>query len=66
MSNQFVPMTPALADYLTSHSTRRDPLLAELCAETARLGEIQVMQIAASRASFRMWSKNFVISDRQM
>ncbi len=51
MSNQFVPMTPALADYLTSHSTRRDPLLAELCAETARLGEIQVMQIAELQGS---------------
>ena len=51
MSNQFVPMTPALTDYLTSHSTRRDPLLAELYAETARLGEIQVMQIAELQGS---------------
>jgi len=44
-------MTPALEDYLTRHSTRRDALLTELAAETAQLGEVQVMQIAELQGS---------------
>lgn len=51
MSTHFVPMTPALEDYLTRQSTRRDALLAELAAETAQLGEVQVMQIAELQGS---------------
>ena len=51
MSTHFVPMTPALEDYLTRHSTRRDALLAELAAETAQLGEVRVMQIAELQGS---------------
>lgn len=52
MSNHFVPMTPALEDYITSRSTRRDPLLTELFEETARLGDIKRMQIAELQGTF--------------
>jgi caffeoyl-CoA O-methyltransferase len=44
-------MTPALEDYLTRHSTRRDTVLTELAAETAQLGDVQVMQIAELQGS---------------
>lgn len=51
MSTHFVPMNPELEDYLTRHSTRRDPLLTELATETAQLGDVQVMQIAELQGS---------------
>jgi caffeoyl-CoA O-methyltransferase len=52
MSRHFVPITEALEDYITSHSTRRDPLLSELAQETAALGDIARMQIAELQGSF--------------
>lgn len=52
MSGNFVPITPALQEYLTSRSTRRDVLLSALAAETATLGWAQIMQIAELQGSF--------------
>ena len=52
MSGQFVPITPELQEYLTSRSTRRDAVLADLAAETATLGWAQIMQIAELQGSF--------------
>ena len=52
MSGQFVPITPALQEYLTSRSTRRDAVLSDLAAETATLGWAQIMQIAELQGSF--------------
>jgi caffeoyl-CoA O-methyltransferase len=45
-------MTEALEDYITSRSTARDPLLAALADETARLGGVAIMQIAALQGTF--------------
>ncbi|HMY58308.1 MAG TPA: O-methyltransferase [Pseudomonadota bacterium] len=44
-------MTPALEEYLTSHSTRRDDVLSALAQETAQLGDVSVMQIAELQGS---------------
>lgn len=52
MSRHFVPMTEALEAYITSHSTRRDPILAALAEETAQLGDIARMQIAELQGTF--------------
>lgn len=52
MSGKFVPMTAELQEYLTSRSTRGDAVLAALAAETARLGPVQIMQIAELQGSF--------------
>lgn len=52
MSGDFVPITPALQEYITSRSTPTDPLLTRLAEETARLGGISVMQIAAVQGTF--------------
>lgn len=52
MSGSFVPITPALQEYITSRSTRRDDLLADLAAETERLGDIRRMQIAELQGTF--------------
>ncbi len=51
MSTHFVPVTPAMEEYLTTHSTRRDAVLTELAEETAKLGEVKVMQIAELQGS---------------
>ena len=51
MSPHFVPVTPALEEYLTSHSTRRDDVLTDLAKETAQLGGVSVMQIAELQGS---------------
>lgn len=52
MSRHFVPLTEALEEYITSRSTRRDAVLAELAEETARLGDIARMQIAELQGTF--------------
>jgi caffeoyl-CoA O-methyltransferase len=41
-----VPITPELHAYLLKHSTAPDPVLADLIAQTAQLGEIARFQIA--------------------
>lgn len=51
MSTHFVPVSPALEEYLTSHSTRRDDVLTDLAQETSQLGEVSVMQIAELQGS---------------
>jgi caffeoyl-CoA O-methyltransferase len=52
MSSHFVPLTPALEEYITERSTRRDPLLTALAEETAKLGNVSIMQIAEVQGSF--------------
>lgn len=52
MSSDFVPITPALQEYITSRSTPSDGLLSELAAETARLGGPSIMQIAPLQGTF--------------
>lgn len=52
MSGKFVPMTAELQEYVTSRSTRGDAVLAALAEETARLGSMQIMQIAELQGSF--------------
>jgi predicted O-methyltransferase YrrM len=52
MSRHFLPITQELEDYITSRSTRRDPLLTALAEETAALGDIARMQIAELQGSF--------------
>ena len=48
---KFTAMTDALYDYMVRHGHNRDPLLAELAAETAALGPIAVMQIAPEQGT---------------
>jgi predicted O-methyltransferase YrrM len=50
-SNQnFVPAT--IVDYINAHAAPEHPVLAELRAETAKLGGISVMQIAREQGPF--------------
>jgi hypothetical protein len=51
MSGQ-IEVTAALTDYLCSVSLREEPVLAELRAETARLGGAARMQISAHQGQF--------------
>jgi len=46
MSDKFTPLTSALYAYVAAHRSERDPLLAELAEETAKLGGISRMQVA--------------------
>ncbi len=46
MSDKFTPLTSELYAYVVAHRSERDPLLAELAAETAALGTIGRMQVA--------------------
>jgi caffeoyl-CoA O-methyltransferase len=48
---KFVSLTPKLYDYLIAHGHNDDPLRAELAAETAKLGMISGMQIAAEQGT---------------
>ena len=49
---KFISLTPKLYDYLIAHGHNGDPLRAELAAETAKLGMISGMQIAAEQGTF--------------
>jgi len=49
---KFIALTPKLYDYLIAHGHNGDPLRAELAAETAKLGMISGMQIAAEQGTF--------------
>jgi predicted O-methyltransferase YrrM len=49
---KFITLTPKLYDYLIAHGHNGDPLRAELAAETAKLGMISGMQIAAEQGTF--------------
>src|SRR5258708_35724334 len=49
---KFIALTPNLYEYLVAHGHSGDPLRAELAAETAKLGMISGMQIAAEQGTF--------------
>jgi caffeoyl-CoA O-methyltransferase len=49
---KFIALTPKLYDYVIAHGHNGDPLRAELAAETAKLGAISGMQIAADQGTF--------------
>jgi predicted O-methyltransferase YrrM len=48
---KFITLTPKLYEYLVAHGHNGDPLRAELAAETAKLGRISAMQIAAEQGT---------------
>ena len=52
MPDKYTAMNPALYDYLTAHRSGRDPIAAELQAETEKLGPIALMQIAPEQGTF--------------
>jgi caffeoyl-CoA O-methyltransferase len=49
---KFITLTPEIYDYLVAHGHNGDPIRAELAAETAKLGRISGMQIAAEQGTF--------------
>jgi caffeoyl-CoA O-methyltransferase len=51
MPDKYTAMTPALYEYLVAHRSDRDPIAAELQAETEKLGPIALMQIAPEQGS---------------
>ncbi len=52
MSTEMVSITGKVADYFRSHAYREHPVLAELRAETAKLGGDAQMQIAPEQGAF--------------
>ena len=50
--SQFLALTPKLYEYVVAHGHNGDPIRAELAAETAKLGWISTMQIAAEQGTF--------------
>src|ERR1700720_3295831 len=50
--HKFITLTPKLYEYVVAHGHNGDPLRAELAAETAKLGRISGMQIAAEQGTF--------------
>jgi caffeoyl-CoA O-methyltransferase len=52
MHAKFTRMTPALYEYLVAHCTARPPVLEALADETAALGGVSVMQVAAEQGAF--------------
>lgn len=46
MHDKFTALTSELYDYVVAHRSERDPVLAELAAETAALGGIALMQVS--------------------
>jgi caffeoyl-CoA O-methyltransferase len=53
MPDKYTAMSPALYEYLAAHRSGRDPVEAELQAETEkRLGPIALMQIAPEQGAF--------------
>ena len=49
---KFIALTPKLYEYVVAHGHNGDPIRAELAAETAKLGRISGMQIAAEQGTF--------------
>lgn len=49
---KFLALTSDLYRYMVAHCSDRDPLLAELMAETESLGPVSVMQISAEQGAF--------------
>lgn len=52
MSNRTIALTDTLYDYIIEHSLREPPILRELRAATAGLGDIKRMQIAPEQGQF--------------
>jgi caffeoyl-CoA O-methyltransferase len=50
--SKFISLTPELYDYVIAHGHNRDLIREELAAETAKLGWVSVMQIAAEQGTF--------------
>ncbi|HKV54726.1 MAG TPA: O-methyltransferase [Candidatus Binataceae bacterium] len=49
---KFLKLTPELYDYTVAHGHNRDPILAELAAETAkRLGQVAMMQVSPEQGT---------------
>jgi caffeoyl-CoA O-methyltransferase len=48
---KFIPLTPKLYEYAVAHGHNGDPVRAELAAETAKLGRVSGMQIAAEQGT---------------
>src|SRR5262249_7072027 len=51
MPEKFTSLNPQLYEYLVTHRTERDPILAELGRETEALGPISLMQIAPEQGA---------------
>jgi caffeoyl-CoA O-methyltransferase len=49
--DKFLRLTPDVYAYLLEHRSERDPILAELVAETAKLGGISLMQVAPEQGA---------------
>ena len=49
---KFIALTPKLYEYVVAHGHNGDPIRAELAVETAKLGRISGMQIAAEQGTF--------------
>ncbi|MBU6282241.1 O-methyltransferase [bacterium] len=52
MSGKFVALTPELHAYVAEHRSERDPVLAGLAQETARLGRAAAMQVSPEQGAF--------------
>jgi len=52
MADKFTSLTSDLYRYLVNCRSERDPVLAELAAETEKLGPISLMQIAPEQGAF--------------
>ena len=51
MSDKFIKMTDPIHAYVERFSARPDPLLERLAQETAKLGQIAIMQVAADEGA---------------
>lgn len=52
MTGRSIGLSDALQDYVVAHSAPADAVLSDLASETAALGSISSMQIAADQGSF--------------
>lgn len=51
MMDKFVALTPEVYRYLVSHRSDQDPVLNDLAAETAALGNLSLMQVAPEQGA---------------
>lgn len=52
MAAKFVPLTPEIHGYVERRRSERDPVLADLAAETAELGRAAAMQVSPEQGAF--------------
>jgi caffeoyl-CoA O-methyltransferase len=50
--DKFIALTPELHSYVVEHGARQDDVLHRLAAETEKLGDIAIMQIAPEQGAF--------------